>query len=188
MTYDNRSQYACRLQRSVRFGCKVRDVGGRIRGACRICRNAGPGRGRIAAWVCVLLLWVLYPMAGTADRFDGSQPLECAVAQGRQFHANGTSIPFDPQSVGLPRAFTLDFRRSRVLPAKESVVRRQSRIKRTEHVENLLILQGADDGVEGVNDGVGWTMALEKSDGTFVIGAAGDGIGYLVFGKCKVQP
>jgi hypothetical protein len=163
-------------------------VAGRMGGAFRPRRVAEPGRGRVALGVCVFLLWVLYPMAGSADRFGGSQPLECTVASGRQFHANGTSGPFDPESVGLPRAFTLDFRRNRVLPAKDSIVRRQSRIKRTEHIENLLILQGADDGVEGVNDGVGWTMAIEKSNGTFVIGAAGDTTGYLVFGRCKVQP
>lgn len=158
-----------------------------MRRASRTRWDAVSGHGRVAAGV-FFLLWVLYPLAGSADRFDGSQPLECAVVRGRQFHANGTSTPFNPESVGLPRAFILDFRHNRVLPAKESVVRRQSRIKRTEHIENLLILQGADDGVEGVNDGVGWTMAIEKSDGAFVIGVAGDAVGYLVFGQCKVQP
>lgn len=133
--------------------------------------------------ICVLL--GLMPSLGLAENFDGSQSLVCSVEDGRQFYLGGQTRPFDPQSVGLPRAFMIDFDSNRILPTKDSVVRRQTKIERSEHVENKLILQGADDGVEGVDDGIGWSMAVEMSSGRFVIGAAGDKVGYVVFGSCK---
>lgn len=127
----------------------------------------------------------LMPSLGLAGSFDGSQSLVCAVDDGWQFYLGGRTRPFDPQSVGLPRAFVIDFDNNRILPTKDSVVRRQTKIERSEHIENKLILQGADDGVEGVDDGIGWSMAVEKTSGRFVISAAGDKIGYIVFGSCK---
>jgi hypothetical protein len=52
----------------------------------------------------------------------------------------------------------------------------------------MMILQGADDGIDGVDDGIGWSMAIDKSSGKFVISAAGAKVGYVVFGSCKPQP
>jgi hypothetical protein len=133
--------------------------------------------------ICVLI--GLMPSLGLAGSFDGSQSLVCSADDGRQFYLGGQTRPFDPQSVGLPRTFMIDFDSNRILPTKDSVIRRQTKIERSEHIENKLILQGADDGVEGVDDGIGWSMAVEKSSGRFVISAAGDKVGYIVFGGCK---
>jgi hypothetical protein len=139
----------------------------------------------VPSLITICVLAGLIPSFVLAGSFDGNQPLVCLVDDGRQFYVGGKSGPFDPQSVGLPRAFMIDFDNKRILPTKDSVVRRQTRIKRFEHVENKMILQGADDGVAGVNDGIGWSMAVEKSSGRFVISAAGDNVGYIVFGSCK---
>jgi hypothetical protein len=136
--------------------------------------------------ICVLI--GLMPSLGLAGSFDGSRSLVCSADDGRQFYLGGQAGPFDPQSVGLPRVFMIDFGSHRILPTKDSVIRRQTKIERSEHVENKLILQGADDGVEGVDDGIGWSMAIEKTSGRFVIGAAGDNVGYIVFGRCKPNP
>jgi hypothetical protein len=130
----------------------------------------------------------LMPSLGLAGSFDGSRSLVCSVDDGRQFYRGGQARPFDPQSVGLPRAFIVDFDSSRILPTKDSIIRRQTKIERSEHVENKIILQGADDGIAGVDDGIGWSMAVEKTSGRFVISAAGDSVGYIVFGRCKPKP
>jgi hypothetical protein len=141
---------------------------------------------RFRIGICVLLS--LTPSLGLAGGFDGSQSLVCSVDEGRQFYVGGQAGPFDPQRVGLPRAFVIDFERNRIVPTKESVVRRQTEIKRSEQIENKMILQGADDGIEGVDDGIGWSLAVEKTSGRFVISAAGDKVGYIVFGNCKPGP
>jgi hypothetical protein len=130
----------------------------------------------------------LMPSLGLAGSFDGSRSLVCSVDDGRQFYIGGRAGRFDPQSVGLPRAFMIDFDSNLILPTKDSIIRRQTKIERSEHIENMLILQGADDGVEGVDDGMGWSMAVVKTSGRFVIGAAGGSVGYIVFGSCKPKP
>jgi len=78
----------------------------------------------------------------------------------------------------------MDFQEKRVLPSKESMIRRISSIKHMEHIENKLILQGVEEGVENVEDGLAWSMAISKKTGKFVLSASGDGRAYVVFGTC----
>jgi hypothetical protein len=135
-----------------------------------------------------ILLLLLVPTHALAGSFDGSQPIVCKVVDAKQYHAGGNIVDFDPQRVGLPREFRVDYKQQVIFPTKDNVVRRQSKIKRSEHIENKLILQGADDGVAGVEDAVGWSMALDKVNGKFVVSAAGDDVGYIVSGSCKPLP
>ena len=90
----------------------------------------------------------------------------------------------DPETVGLPRKFFIDFEEKLVRPSKDSLIRRTSKIKRVEHVENKLILQGVEDGVENVDDGLAWSIAISKKTGKVVLSASGDGVAYVVFGTC----
>ena len=62
-----------------------------------------------------------------------------------------------------------------------------SKIRKIAHVENKIILLGAEDGVEGVDDGVGWAMAISRDTGRFTVSAAGQGVGYIVFGVCTTE-
>jgi hypothetical protein len=135
-----------------------------------------------------ILLLLLMPTHAWAGSFDGTQPIVCQVIDGKQYHAGGNIMDFDPQRVGLPREFRVDFNQKLILPTKDNIVRRKSKIKRSEHIENKLILQGAEDGVAGVEDGVGWSMAIDKVSGKFVVSAAGGNVGYIVFGSCKSYP
>jgi hypothetical protein len=90
----------------------------------------------------------------------------------------------DPDTVGLPRNFLIDFEEKKVRPSKDSLIRRTSQIKRVEHIENKLILQGIEEGVENVDDGLAWSMAISKKSGMVVLSASGDGVAYVLFGKC----
>ncbi len=67
-------------------------------------------------------------------------------------------------------------------PSKDSLVRGTSQIKRVEHIENKLILQGVEEGVGNVDDGLAWSMAISKKSGIVVLSASGDGVAYVVFG------
>ena len=73
-----------------------------------------------------------------------------------------------------------------MLSSMESVVRRIGRIKHVEHIENKIILQGVEEGVENVDDGLVWSMAISKKTGKVVLSASGDGVAYVVFGTCTV--
>ena len=40
------------------------------------------------------------------------------------------------------------------------------------------------DGVEGVRDGLGWTLAIAEDTGKAVLTASGDKVGFVIFGAC----
>jgi len=66
------------------------------------------------------------------------------------------------------------------------MVRRISKIRHVEHIENKIILQGVEGGVENVDDGLAWSIAISKKTGKFVLSASEDEIAYVVFGSCTV--
>lgn len=139
----------------------------------------------LMVWVGVMVIG--YGQLATAGDFDGSKTLQCETSHGVQHYRDGDPQPFHPESAGLPQTFIVDFKHKEIKPTRQSVVRRRSKIKRIGRVEEKIVLQGAEDGVEGVDDGVGWTMALAQGNGRFVIAASGSDVGYIVFGRCRLE-
>jgi len=131
------------------------------------------------------LFLLITPQQILSAEFNGKGFWLGIVKKGIEYHHNGLSKDFDPESVGLPRKFIIDFNSKIIRPTKDSIVRRNSKINRISHIENKVILQGVSDGVEGVNDGIGWSISISKKTGKFVITASGDNVGYVVFGSCR---
>jgi hypothetical protein len=131
-----------------------------------------------------LLGW-LNPVA--AGGLEASQSLLCQTVEGREYHAGGQIKPFNPESVGLAKRFIIDFKQGIVKPTADSYVHRRSRIQKIAHIENKIILLGAEDGIEGVDDGIGWAAAIARDTGRFTISAAGRDVGYIVFGICTAE-
>ena len=59
-----------------------------------------------------------------------------------------------------------------------------SRIENLERIDGKLILQGAEDGIREVRDGVGWSMAISEETGKMVLTGSGDQVTFVVFGAC----
>jgi hypothetical protein len=131
------------------------------------------------------LLGCLNPVA--AGGLEASKSLLCQSDEGREYHPGGRIKPFNPESVGLAKKFVIDFKQGIVRPTADSYVHRRSRIQKIAYVENKIILLGAEDGIEGVDDGVGWAAAISRDTGRFTISAAGQGVGYIVFGVCTAE-
>ena len=131
-----------------------------------------------------LLFMILFPSVSLAGDFDGTKLLVGSVEKVLEITQFRVLDEVDPDVVGLPRKFFIDIDEKRVLPSKESMVRRISRIKHVEHIENKLILQGVEEGVANVEDGLAWSMAISKKTGKVVLSASGDGVAYIVFGSC----
>ena len=55
-------------------------------------------------------------------------------------------------------------------------------------LDNKLILQGAEDGREGVRDGLGWTLSVAGDTGHMVLTASGEDVGFVIFGVCAALP
>lgn len=124
------------------------------------------------------------PVAAMAGDFDGSRPITGTVDRLIEINRQRIIENVDPETVGLPKKFIIDFKSRRMRGTPDSLVRRVVRIKRIDHIEDKLILQGADEGVAGTTGGVGWSLAIEKATGKAVLSAAGSGIAYVAFGTC----
>ncbi len=51
-------------------------------------------------------------------------------------------------------------------------------------IEDMIALQGVDEGVDGVDDGLAWSLAISRKSGKSVLSASGAGVAYVVFGVC----
>lgn len=134
---------------------------------------------------CIIMYCVIFsPCISLAGDFDGSRLLVGSVEKVLEINRHKVSDDVDPDIVGLPRRFFIDIEKKTVLPSKESMVRRISTIKHVEHIENKLILQGVEEGVDSVDDSLAWSIAISKKTGKVVLSAVGDGVAYVVFGSC----
>ena len=86
--------------------------------------------------------------------------------------------------MGLPKRFLIDFRGKVLRASNDSLVRRIVRFESVEHVEQKMVMQGIDEGVEGVDDALAWSLTISKKDGKAVFSSSGDGVAYVVFAVC----
>ena len=135
-------------------------------------------------FIFVFFLFMI-PFISLADDFDGSKPLLGSVDKILEINQFKINNDVDPDTVGLPRNFVIDFQDKTMRPTKDNLIRRISKIKHVEHIENKLILQGVEEGVENIEDGLAWSMAISKKTGKVVLSASGDGVEYVVFGTCS---
>ena len=86
--------------------------------------------------------------------------------------------------VNLPNFFQIDFSTKVLLAITESENKRTSKIKSMEVLDHKLFLQGADDGIEGVRDGLAWSISISQDTGRLVMSASGENVAFVVFGAC----
>ncbi len=86
------------------------------------------------------------------------------------------------EEVGIPQFLKINFKEKKISATQSSGSKRSTTIKNSEHVDGKLILQGAEDGLEDVRDGLGWSIAISEESGKMVLTASGDEVGFVVFG------
>jgi hypothetical protein len=59
-----------------------------------------------------------------------------------------------------------------------------SHIERREVVDGRLILQGTEDGFEGVPDGIGWRLSIDETSGDMVLTGSGADVAFVIFDAC----
>lgn len=139
-------------------------------------------------WIGLAGLWLgSFCQPCSAGDFDGSKPMVCATIKAIECSPPGGCSEVSLESAGLPRFAVIDVPKKGVYPTKGSGVDRSSAIERMKTVDGKLILQGAEDGIEGIRDGLGWTIAIAEDSGELVLTASGDGVAFVVFGACTVH-
>ena len=136
-------------------------------------------------WIAfVVLTCCSLPVTVQAGSFDGSRNLLCAPQLAVECGPDGTCEQAMAASLNLPNFFQIDFTARELTAVTGSGNKRTSTIKSMEFLDNKLFLQGADDGIEGVRDGLAWSMAITQDTGRLVVTAAGENEAFVVFGAC----
>ena len=133
--------------------------------------------------VAVIGIYFL-PFPVQAASFDGSQNLICAPQLVIECGPEGECQQQIAANVNLPSFFNIDFSAKELTGVTESENKRTSKIKTMEILDSKLFLQGADDGIEGVRDGLAWSIAIAQDTGRLVFSASGDSEAFVVFGAC----
>ncbi|MFO0795469.1 MAG: hypothetical protein U0586_15560 [Candidatus Brocadiaceae bacterium] len=119
-----------------------------------------------------------------AADFDGSKPLLFSVKTVLECAPNGESRMVTAEEMDMPQFLIVDCKKMTISPLPPIKGRRDTIIKRMERIDGKLILQGADNGIEHVRDGVGWTAAISEETGMAVVTASGDDVAFVIFGAC----
>ena len=133
----------------------------------------------------VVIFFISLVVTAIAGDFDGSKPLSGVTGKIIEINQYKIIDDVDPDTVGLPQKFLIDFNSKTLRPSKDSLVRRTITFKSLVHIENKMVMQGIDEGVEGVDDGLAWSLTISKKNGNAILSASGDGVAYVVFGVCK---
>ena len=138
-------------------------------------------RHKFAALFAIIIALATNAVAGD---FDGSKPLFGTTIKVIEIKQHKISDNVDPDTIGLPKNFLIDFDARVLRPSKDSLVRKAISFKNVEHIEDKVVMQGIDEGVEGIEDGLAWSLAISQKNGKAVLSASGDGVAYVVFGVC----
>jgi hypothetical protein len=136
-------------------------------------------------WIATLL--VLAAAVPARSDFDGSRPLLCSITKINECTPGGDCKETTLESVGLPQFLKVDVQHKTVIPAEPMEGRKATAIERVERIDGKLILQGAEDGVENVRDGLGWTAAISEATGKLILTASGEDVAFVSFGACIAQ-
>ena len=133
----------------------------------------------------IVFTFLLFPLRAGAAGFDGSAPLLCSLTRAFECYEDNGCIPASVTDLNLPRFVKIDVTQKKVTSVKEGG--RTTGIQNVREVDGKLILQGAEEAVENVRDGIGWTVAIMEDSGNLVLTGSGDDVGFTVFGACIPQ-
>jgi len=119
-----------------------------------------------------------------AAPYDGSKALICATQSVSECVAGMDCAAVTPASVSVPDFFYVDAKNKTISSSLTAEGGQKTAIERSETLDGRLVLQGADDGLADIRDGVGWTMAIDNDTGKMALSAVGNGYTVIVFGAC----
>jgi hypothetical protein len=80
----------------------------------------------------------------------------------------------------------IDFKNKKLSATFADGSKKVSEIVNLEKIDGKVILQGAEDGIKGVRDGLGWSLAIDEENGKMVLTASGDAVAFVMFGACTL--
>lgn len=138
---------------------------------------------KIIVTVLTILIFMA-PFQISAEDFNGSKPLICILGDAMECTEGNGCQEVSAEEINLPHILKVNVESREIRAVGEGEKKRVTRIKNMEHIDGKLILQGAEDGFENYNDGLGWSMAIMESNGDMVLTASGNNVAFTLFGEC----
>lgn len=135
---------------------------------------------------CLGVVAILGLASGARATVDGSESVICAATDIMECVPDGGCERVSAKESGIPRFLQVDFAAQQITHARPDGDAIVSPIERSETIDGRLILQGAEDGFEGVRDGIGWSLAIDEASGDMVLTGSGLDAGFVIFGACTV--
>jgi hypothetical protein len=133
-----------------------------------------------------LMIICMFSLPVLAGDFDGSKPLICAVMDIVECQPGGKCQQVTAEDVGIPHFLKINFKEKKISATHPDGSKKITEIENFEKIDGKIIIQGAEDGIEGVRDGVGWSLAIAEETGKTVLTASGDEVGFVIFGACTL--
>ena len=134
----------------------------------------------------MVMIICMFSFPAVAGDFDGSKPLICAVIDLVECQPGGKCQQVTAEDVGIPQFFKVNFKEKNISSVLADGSKKSTTIENFEKIDGKVIIQGAEDGIEGVRDGVGWSLAIAEETGKTVLTASGDEVGFVIFGACTL--
>jgi hypothetical protein len=135
--------------------------------------------------IMVTIAW-MFSAPAVAGNFDGSKELLCAVMDIIECIPGGKCQEVTAEEVGIPNFLRIDINEKKLSATLGDGSKKNSVIKNIEKIDGKVILQGAEDGIEGVRDGLGWSLSIDEENGKMVLTASGDAVAFVMFGACTL--
>jgi hypothetical protein len=134
----------------------------------------------------MVMIICMFSFPAVAGDFDGSKELICAVMDLVECQSGGKCQQVTAEDVGIPQFLKINFKEKKISAIQADGGKRTTTIENFEKIDGKVIIQGAEDGIEGVRDGVGWSLAIAEETGKTVLTASGDEVGFVIFGACTL--
>ena len=117
------------------------------------------------------------PFCIAAKEINEKDQLICAISETALCRENAGCTEGSVELVNLPLLLRLNLEKKTIKSTRISGETRTSTILAVNTSKNNLILQG-------VQEGSGWSMTVDKKNGQMSVSSSLDGEGYIAFGVC----
>ncbi len=138
--------------------------------------------------VTLTISFAVIAVSTQAAALDVSSPFICSSNEVLECDRGADCQRTSPEAIDAPALLLVDTKGNEIRPLPQREASPTSTIERMERVDKKIILQGAEDGMEGVRDGLGWTLAVAEDTGHMVLTASGEDVGFVIFGTCVALP
>jgi len=136
--------------------------------------------------LCAAIVFAPIGFVAAAD-FDGSKPLLCASVELQECTPGVGCERVTADSINAAEFLRIDVKKKTIVVSARNQSRTPQRIESSTITDHVLVIQGSDNGVEGVRqDGLAWSIAIDKISGKMVLTASGDEVAFVIFGSCAV--